>query len=107
VQRVRLRAVGRVQANLNMGLELRGAFLRAGLGEPALSAEVLIGGGRGWPGFAYVEATIRSLIETWTRAGLEGAEDLVLDGLAARIEREIGDEGTVILQPFAGAWARV
>jgi SAM-dependent methyltransferase len=104
LQPVRLGAVGRVRANLQMGLDMRSTFLHAGLGDPHLSAEVLIGGGPGWPGFAYIEGTVRSLIESWKRAGVPGADGLVVDGLAERIEREIGHEGTVMLQPFIGAW---
>ena len=107
LERVRLRAVGRVPANLLMGLDLRRVFLHAGLGEPHLSAEALIGGGPGWPGFNLIEETLRSLAETWSRAGVEGADQIVVDGLAERIEREVGDEGTVLMQPHVGAWARV
>ena len=107
LERVRLRAVGRVPANLLMGLDLRRVFLHAGLGEPHLSAEALIGGGPGWPGFNLIEQTLRSLVETWSRAGVEGADQIVVDGLAERIEREVGVEGTVLMQPHVGAWARV
>jgi SAM-dependent methyltransferase len=106
IQRVRIRAVDRVQANLHMGLDLRRAFLRAGLGDPHLSAEALVGGGPNWPGFDFIEATIRSLMPTWIRAGIEGADLIVLDGLAERIRQEVGDEGTVTMHPHVGAWVR-
>ena len=86
LERVRLRAVGRVPANLLMGLDLRRVFLHAGLGEPHLSAEALIGGGPGWAGFNLIEETLRSLVETWARAGVEGSDHIVVDGLAERIE---------------------
>jgi hypothetical protein len=72
-----------------------------------LSAEALIGGGLGWAGFNLIEETLRGLVETWARAGVEGSDHIVVDGLAERIEREVGDEGTVLMQPHVGAWARV
>jgi len=54
-----------------------------------------------------MERTVRSLSVMWKRAGIEGVDEIVLDGLAARIEQEVGEEGTVMLQPFVGAWSRV
>jgi SAM-dependent methyltransferase len=107
LQLVREHAVEHVSANLQMGLELRAAFLQAGFPQPHLSAEALIGGGPGWPGFEYIEQTVRSLMGTWIRLGVPGAEDIVLDGLSARIDWEIGPTGTVILHPLVGAWARL
>jgi SAM-dependent methyltransferase len=106
VQEVRDRLLGRVPVNLYMGLDLRRTFLNAGLGDPHLSAEALVGGGPNWPGLDLIEETLRSLIPAWTREGVEGADRIVLDGLAKRIGREVGDEGTVIMHPFVGAWAR-
>jgi SAM-dependent methyltransferase len=106
VQGVRDRALGRVQVNLHMGLDLRVVFLRAGLGDPHLFAEAPVGGGPSWPGLDLIEETVRSLIPVWTREGVEGADRIVLDGLAERIGIEIGDEGTVMMSPFVGAWLR-
>jgi protein-L-isoaspartate O-methyltransferase len=105
-ERVRLDAARRVHANMHMGLDLRTTFLRAGLGEPDLRTEALTGGGPGWPGFELIETTSRSLLPTWLREGVVGAKELTLDGLAERIEREIGDQGTVMMQPHVGAWVR-
>jgi SAM-dependent methyltransferase len=107
LQLVRERAVDRVSANLHMGLELRAAFLQAGFPEPYLSVDAVIGGGPGWPGFDYIEQTARSLVGTWIRVGVPGAEDLRLDGLSTRIAREIGATGTVIMHPLVGAWTRL
>jgi SAM-dependent methyltransferase len=107
IERVRQGAVGRVGPNLHMGLELWRTFLGAGLPEPHLTAEAPIGGGPGWIGFDYMERTVRSLSVMWRRAGVEGVDEIVLDGLAARIEQEVGEEGTVMLQPFVGAWVRI
>src|SRR5205823_4144086 len=49
IHRLREGSQAHTPANLFMGLDLRGAFLRAGLPEPHLSAQTLIGGGPGWP----------------------------------------------------------
>jgi hypothetical protein len=105
-ERVRLDAARRVRATMHMGLDLRGTFLRAGLGEPDLRTEALTGGGPGWPGFELIASTARSLLPTWLREGVEGASDLVVDDLAERIEREIGEQGTLMMQPHVGAWVR-
>ena len=98
-------AGGRV-AYGHMGLALRATFLRAGLPEPHLKADVMIGGGPGWPGYRYLEETARSLLDAWRRVGADGADDLVVDGMAERIEREVGDAGTVMIHTLVGAWAR-
>ena len=107
IHRVREAAVGRVPTNLHMGLTLRPAFLAAGLPAPELTAEAMIGGGAGWAGFAYVEQTIRSLMPGWLRNGVEGADEIELDGLAERVEAEVGADGTLLLHLLVGAAARI
>ncbi len=107
VERVRIAALASGRAAYGqMGLALRGTYLRAGLPEPRLTVDAIIGGGPGWPGYRYLEETARSLLDTWLRVGAEGAEDVVVDGLADRIESEVGDTGTVMIHALVGAWSR-
>jgi len=106
VERVRIAALASRRAAYDqMGLALRATYLGAGLPDPRLTVDAIIGGGPGWPDYRYLEETARSLLDTWLRVGAEGAEDVVVDGLAGRIEREVGDTGTVMIHTLVGAWA--
>jgi len=89
----------------DLGLGLRAAFLQAGFQHPDMVVDGMVGGGAGWPGFRYLEETARSLLPSWRRVGAAGAGALVVDGLAERIEREVGDDGAVLIHVFIGAWA--
>lgn len=105
VERVRVSAIATGRAAFGqMGLALRGTYLAAGLPDPQLTVDAIVGGGPAWPGYRYLEETARSLRDTWVRVGAEGAEDVVVDGLADRIEREVGDKGTVMIHLLVGAW---
>lgn len=107
MERIRISALASGRAAYGpMGLALRGTFLDAGLPDPKLTVDAIIGGGSGWPGYRYLEQTARSLLDTWRRVGAEGAHEFVVDGLAERIEREVGDTGTVMIHTLVGAWAR-
>jgi 2-polyprenyl-3-methyl-5-hydroxy-6-metoxy-1,4-benzoquinol methylase len=102
--RARANATGR-SVYAHMGLALRGVFLHAGLPDPELTAEAMVGGGPGWPGYRYIEETARGLLDMWKRVGAQGAQDVVVEGMAERIEREVGDTGSVFIHTMVGAWA--
>jgi SAM-dependent methyltransferase len=54
--RVRIAALAsRWAAYDQMGLAPRGTYLGAGLPDPRLSVDAIIGGGPGWPGYRYLE----------------------------------------------------
>jgi len=108
VQRLREVALGRGQpVYFRMGLALRSAFLNAGLPDPDLRSEWVVGGGREWEGFDLVEATVKNLLPGWLELGVDGAELLQPDGLAERLREEIGDHGSLTMYPLIGAWTRV
>jgi 2-polyprenyl-3-methyl-5-hydroxy-6-metoxy-1,4-benzoquinol methylase len=107
MERVRSSALATGRAVFGeMGLALRDTFLRAGLPDPKLTVDAIVGGGPGWPGYGFLEETARSLLDTWRRVGAEGADDFVVDGLAERIEHEVGDTGTVMIHTLVGAWSQ-
>jgi SAM-dependent methyltransferase len=106
VERVRQEALAkRYAAYAHMGLALRGAFLDAGFPEPQLTTHVMVGGGPGWPGYRYIEETVRGLLPMWHRSGADGVGDIVVDGLAERIEQEVGETGSVLIHTLVGAWS--
>lgn len=80
--------------------------MRAGLADPKLRADV-VGGGRDWAGYELVEQTVCSLLPGWHSHGIRGAEDIHPEGLAARLRDEIGDDGSLMLDPLFGAWTRL
>jgi hypothetical protein len=88
-----------------MGLALRGSLLDAGFPDPHLTTHAIVGGGHGWAGYRYLEQTVRGLLPMWRRADAEGADEIVVDGLAERIEREVGDTGSMLIHTMVGAWA--
>ena len=55
--------------------------------------------------YRYLEETARGLLGMWKRVGAEGADDIELEGMAERIEREVGAEGSVLIHTMVGAWA--
>ncbi|HEX6621523.1 MAG TPA: class I SAM-dependent methyltransferase, partial [Solirubrobacteraceae bacterium] len=53
-----------------MGLELRGAFVEAGLSAPEMRSEQDVGGGPDWSGYEVLAQTVRASLPLITRAGL-------------------------------------
>ena len=87
-----------------MGLKLFKTFLDAGLPAPQLRRDVPVGGG---PGYAYVAATVRSLLPFLERAGAVSAEEVGVDTLEDRLRAEVvGQDGVQLLPAIVGAWAR-
>ena len=69
--------------NLTMGLELRACFEAAGLLEPQLRAERLVGGGQSFGGYGFLADIIRSIAPAIERTGHASAADLDIDTLEA------------------------
>jgi hypothetical protein len=104
VQRARSRALqGGQPVNSHMGLAVRSTFVRAGLDGPEIRPDLVVGGAHQWEGYELVEETVRSLLPGWLRLGIDGAERIAPDGLAARLREEIGDHGSFMLYPLIGA----
>lgn len=90
-----------------MGLKLFRTFVEAGLPEPRLRVGAPAGGGPGWPGYAYLAATVRSILPFLQQARGVGPDDLGLDTLEERLRDEIVATGGVqILPTVVGAAAR-
>ena len=90
-----------------MGFKLFETFLAAGLPAPQLRMDTPIGGGRGWPGYAYLVATLRSLLPFLEQVGLVTADEVDIETLADRLRDEVVERnGVQFLAPLIGAWSR-
>ena len=90
-----------------MGLRLFKVFLEAGLPAPQLRRDAPVGGGPGWPGYAYVAGTVRSLLPFLERFGGVRPEEVDVDTLEQRLRAEVvGQDGIQLLPAIVGAWAR-
>ena len=90
-----------------MGLKLFKTFLQAGLPAPQLRRDLPVGGGPGWPGFAYVAETVRSLLPFLERVGAVGPDEVDMDTLEERLRAEVaGQDGIQLLPAIVGAWTR-
>jgi SAM-dependent methyltransferase len=92
----------------HIGLRLQQHFRDAGLPAPRLQLVSALGGGIAWGGYAYAEATLRSLLPALERFGIAKAEEVDIDTLAARLRAEtVGSGGIVKTPDFIGAWTNV
>jgi hypothetical protein len=94
--------------DLEMGPKLYATFLNAGLAAPHLRLDTPIGGGRSWPGYAYIANTVRSLLPFMTKVGAATADEVDSDTLEDRLRAEVlSHDGIQILAAVVGAWARI
>ena len=78
----------RAGAHIDMGTGLYRAFVEAGLPEPVLHLETLIGGTAAWPGYEQRAATFRNLLPLIETYGIATAEELDVETLAERLRAE-------------------
>ena len=93
---------------IGMASELRHTFVKAGLGEPELLGEFVVGGGPDFAGYPWLANTMRSLAPMAKKLGipLEPLGDL--DTLALRLRVEAADESRDFWSPpYVGAFVRV
>ena len=101
-------AMARAGVHTRMGLELRSAFVAAGLGEPTMRSEQDVGGAADWSGYDNVALVVRSLLPVIEATGTADPEELDVDTLADRLRAEVADRGGMAAgPPLVGAWARV
>jgi 2-polyprenyl-3-methyl-5-hydroxy-6-metoxy-1,4-benzoquinol methylase len=94
--------------SVEMGLQLYGTFVEAGLPTPQLRLEAPLGGGPDWPGYAYVASTVRSLLPFLEQMGAVTAAEVDVDSLEERLRAEVVESGGIQqLPPVIGAWSRL
>jgi hypothetical protein len=92
---------------VDMGLRLSRTFIDAGLPAPQLSLDAPIGAGDGWPGYAYVAESVRSLLPVLTQVRNIDAGELDLETLADRLRDEaVARRAVQVLPTVIGAWSR-
>jgi hypothetical protein len=102
------RTFGAAGVRVHMASELRQTYLKAGLGEPGMLAEFVVGGGADFAGYPWLANTLRSLAPMAAKLGiaLEPLGDLAT--LEQRLRTEAANEGTDFWSPpYVGAFVRV
>lgn len=86
-------------AHTEMGMDLYKAFVDAGLPEPILNFEAPLGGPADWPGFDYLENSFRSILPLIEKYEIATAEEVGVDTLAERIQKEVATSKRPVLLP--------
>jgi hypothetical protein len=98
----------RLGADTHGGDNLRATFLSAGLPEPELRAESLIGGAADDPVFEMIAGVTQTLLPAIERLGLAAPGEIDPAGLADELRDEVGAAaGVVAAPPLVGAWTRL
>jgi SAM-dependent methyltransferase len=93
---------------VNMASELRQTYVKAGLGEPELMGEFVVGGGPDFAGYAWLANTMRSLAPVARKLGIELAPLGDLDSLVQRLRAEAANETRDFWSPpYVGAFVRL
>jgi len=93
---------------VSMASELRHAFVKAGLGEPDLFGEFVVGGGPDFAGYSWLANTMRSLAPMARKFGISLEPLGDLDTLAQRLRSEAANARRDFWSPpYVGAFVRV
>jgi SAM-dependent methyltransferase len=86
-------------ARLQLGLELYGMFLAAGLPEPSLRMDALIGGGPDCVGYQLIAELVETLLPQIEKQQIASACEVGISNLADRMRDEVVDRKGVVLSP--------
>ena len=94
-------------ARIQLGLELYPVFLAAGLPEPSMRIDALIGGGPQCPAYDIVAELVQSLVPAIEKLKIASAAEIGISTLAQRMRDEVvALKGVVRSAGFIGAWSR-
>jgi ubiquinone/menaquinone biosynthesis C-methylase UbiE len=94
-------------SRIELGSELYPVFIAAGLPEPSLRIDVLIGGGAQFQGYDLMAGTIQSLLPVMEKLGIANASEIDVPTLAARMRDEVvAGKGVALSPALIGAWCR-
>jgi len=92
-------------AHVNLGLELNSIFIEAGLPEPSLRMDAVVGGSSNFP-YDIVAAAIHNLSPTIERLELATAIELEASALERRMREEaVACKGVALSPALVGAWS--
>ncbi len=95
-------------AHTEMGMDLHGTFLDAGLSAPVLHFVAPLGGAESWAGYDFIANAFRSLVPLMEEFGIATAEEVDVDTLADRLRREVvTSKRPLLLPPHVTAWVRL
>ena len=95
-------------AHTGMGLDIYGAFVDAGLPEPALQYTAPMGGPEAWGGYQFVANSLRSILPLMEAYGIATAEEVDVDTLPQRLRNEVvSTKRPILLPPHVTAWAQL
>jgi SAM-dependent methyltransferase len=95
-------------ADTRGGDNLRAIFLAAGLPEPELRLDALIGGEPDDPIFHMIGGVTRTLRPAMERLGLTRPGEIDVERMTQELREEVGEaHGIVVSPPLVSAWARV
>jgi SAM-dependent methyltransferase len=94
-------------ASFQMGLELHSAFVAAGLPEPSMLMEALIGGGSDLGRYELVADTIQSILPMMEKFKVVAPGEVDIANLARQMQNEVlAGKGVVGSAGAIGAWSR-
>lgn len=100
-------AFGSIGADLRMGPSLFATFHAAGLPDPELTMEAVVGGGDRAPAFGWANIA-RTALPLLERLGVATADEVDPDTLTERLLAEVHAEHGIVIGPcLYGAWATV
>ena len=95
-------------ANVSMGFDLYKTFMQAGLPVPTMHFEAPMGCSENWGGFAYVEASFRSLLPVLEKLQIATAAEVDIDTLGSRLMEETEKmQRALYLPPHVTAFVRL
>jgi 2-polyprenyl-3-methyl-5-hydroxy-6-metoxy-1,4-benzoquinol methylase len=93
--------------HLRMGRQLRGSYLTAGLPDPVMREEAIVGGGPDFAGYSWLAGVARSLAPLTARLGIVADREFDPERLAERLRDDAVAHGAVVWGPaLVGAYAR-
>ena len=96
----------RSDLQLDIGKKLHQVFRGAGLPAPEMRLERLIGSRFAKSYAWFCAAMVRTLLPKLEALGIASSEEVAIDTLAARIERELVSKDAIIMSaPMIGAWS--